>query len=519
MEQELYNGALPLGLAMEKARAVSEAQAADSREETYFDEQYQGYLGYGYNVITKRYYNSLDVSRSTPILRPRAAGGGGPQPLRIRTDRVSHAATHNIAALFAVDYGKKLSASAGLGLEVGAFKASFNTSFTQETKVSTSKSFATRWHEITLDREYFDLGGITVADLKRDHLSADFRNDVNNPAVSPEDLFNRYGTHLLMDIRLGGRLELNFMHEKSQDETEKSLEVSLEASYQCVSGHASAADQETAKEFSASSTFHCTLIGGSVSTDISSMEQAQKAYGNWAQSLDPAHCPTPSLAFIGIGSPGTSTSLIPVWQLADAAGRQRTLQTRFQELLDANGGYFRALQEEAPTYLKDIYIGFGDTLGASSADVCAQMAAKDPAAPRFVVYKDLNCSAGGKYILLGYTTTTDSSKALRGLRGMTDKRAENCRNTYSINGVTYHKIPWDLNRDAGGQFVFLYSSKDAAAGSALQEVDVEINYSGFDHYFQPGWSRVQLITGGDLNTNRGTGSRTYDIFIWTKKTL
>ncbi|MFQ8584205.1 MAG: hypothetical protein ACLSA6_17605 [Holdemania massiliensis] len=43
---------------------------------------------------------------------------------------------------------------------------------------------------------------------------------------------------------------------------------------------------------------------------------------------------------------------------------------------------------------------------------------------------------------------------------------------------------------------------------------------GFDHYGQPGWSRVRLINNdGDLNTNRGTGSRTYDIFVWVSKEL
>lgn len=518
MEQSLYNGVLPLGLAMEKTRAVSEADSADGREERYFDEQYDGYLGYGYNVITKRYYNSLDISLSAPILHPRAAGGG-PQPLRIRTERSSHAETTNITGLFAVDYSKKLSAGAGLGLEAGAFKASFNTSFTQEKKVSTSKSFATRRHEITLVREYFDLSSVTAADLKRDYLSPGFRRDVNDPSILPADLFNRYGTHLLMDIRLGGRLELNFMHEKSQTETERSLEVSLEASYQCVSGHASTDQQNTAKTFSETSTFHGTLIGGAVSTDISTMEQAQAAYGKWAQSLDPAHCPHPSLAFIGTGSLSNPTSVIPVWQLADAADRQKALEKGFRTLLALNGGYFKELQEEVTTYLKDVYIGFGDTPDASSADVCAQMAARDPSAPRFVVYKDLNCSAGGKYIFLGYTTTTDPAKALRGLRGMTDPRAENCRNSYQLGGATYQKIPWDLNRGASGHFVFLYWSRDAAAGPALQDVDVEINHSGFAHYYQPGWSRVQLITGGDLNTNRGTGARTYDIFIWVKKTL
>lgn len=143
----------------------------------------------------------------------------------------------------------------------------------------------------------------------------------------------------------------------------------------------------------------------------------------------------------------------------------------------------------------------------------------DPSAPRFAILKDLNCSAGGKYEYLGYTTTTNPNEAIRGMRGMTDSR-DVCPQTYRLGNCTYYQLHKDLNHGAGGHFVYLYWTKEEQAGYPLLSLDVEINSSGFDHYGEPGWSRVRLMDdGGDLNANRGTGAKTYDIYIWVQRQL
>lgn len=525
MEQYL-NGVLPLGLSKHSSEPVMSCGEGECIETPIlekdtsgisYDGAYQGYLGYGYNVITKRYYNSLDISLGAPILS-REPTGDVPH-LTFRVDTRTHIETTNIAALCAAEYSKKVSTHAGLSVGIGAFKAGFNMAFTNASKVSTSKSFATRRHELTLKRECFDK--ITTEKLRAHYLSDSFRCDVNDPGISAEKLFTKYGTHLLLDIRLGGRMELDFMHEQSGNETEFSLETSLEASYMAVSGDTSIEIQQSAKKFFESSSFHCVLIGGSASTDVSTFEKARDSYGKWVASLDPNESTNTSLAFIGTGSLDNPTSVLPVWTLADDQKRQDSLREGFLQLLKVNGDYFKNLQDKVITsYIKDIFVGYGDTPDAAKADVYALMSANDPNAPRYVVLKDLNCSARGKYEYLGYTTTTNSNEAIRGIRGMTDPRENNCHSEYKVDGCTYNRLSSDLNCRAGGHFVYLYWTKDAAAGKPLLDADVEINYSGFDHFAEPGWSRVRLIyNNGDLNANRGTGSKTYDIFIWVKREL
>lgn len=397
MEKGL-NGVLPLGLSKysrELMTSCAEGEGVevpipeDGLPALLYDDAYEGYLGYGYNVIDKRYYNSLDISLGAPILR-RTPDAKIP-PLKIRVDKGTYVETTNIAALYADEFSKKVSASVGLGAQSGAFKANFNMAFTNENKVSASKSFATRRHELTLRREYFDLCEITESNLKANYLSKPFSDAVNDPDVSAKKLFDLYGTHLLLDVRLGGRMELDFMHEKSSNETEQSLTTSLEVSYMAVTGNASLGYNQTARAFFESSSFHGILIGGAVSTDISTMEHAQVAYEKWSKSLDPAVTDNPSLAFIGTGSLDNPVSVLPVWSLANESKRQEALKAGFLALLADNGGYFKNLQDKVlKSYVKNLFVGHGGSPDVAKSDVYAQMSTCDQGAPQFIVQKDLS---------------------------------------------------------------------------------------------------------------------------------
>ena len=75
--EQIYNGMLPLGLSqrlnepvmmLEKGEQAKPQLLAEPSPMLVYDKDYGGYLGYGYNVIAKRYYNSLDLSLGAPIL-------------------------------------------------------------------------------------------------------------------------------------------------------------------------------------------------------------------------------------------------------------------------------------------------------------------------------------------------------------------------------------------------------------------------------------------------------------------
>ena len=91
-----------------------------------------------------------------------------------------------------------------------------------------------------------------------------------------------------------------------------------------------------------------------------------------------------------------------------------------------------------------------------------------------VIDFDLNRSVGGKYIYLGYRTTTDRSKAIKDIVVMYQKGAPSSINYGKVvdgKRPTYYKVSnIDLNQKAGGDYIYLYYTKDSKAGNAMKEI-------------------------------------------------
>lgn len=96
-----------------------------------------------------------------------------------------------------------------------------------------------------------------------------------------------------------------------------------------------------------------------------------------------------------------------------------------------------------------------------------------------VISTELNHKQGGKYIYLGYKTTTDRTKAIRDLAVMYQKGAPNSINYgKEVKGKrpVYNKVSTiDLNEKAGGEYIYLYYTKDANAGNPIKEISFFID--------------------------------------------
>lgn len=91
-----------------------------------------------------------------------------------------------------------------------------------------------------------------------------------------------------------------------------------------------------------------------------------------------------------------------------------------------------------------------------------------------LIDKDLNADSGGNYIYLGYKTTTDPTKALRDIRYyVADSASSNETATVTVNGkeCTYTRVgSVDLNKGAGGHYIYGYVSYDANAGLPVKAI-------------------------------------------------
>ena len=91
-----------------------------------------------------------------------------------------------------------------------------------------------------------------------------------------------------------------------------------------------------------------------------------------------------------------------------------------------------------------------------------------------LIDKDLNADAGGNYIYMGYKTTTDPLKALRDIKFYVADEAESWSSTdVTVNGkkCTYTRVgDIDLNKGAGGQYIYAYTCHDENAGPPIKAI-------------------------------------------------
>lgn len=128
-----------------------------------------------------------------------------------------------------------------------------------------------------------------------------------------------------------------------------------------------------------------------------------------------------------------------------------------------------------------------------------------------VLAQDMNENAAGDHIFLGVKYTDDEDKALRQVATYHKK---NPANTYQKDGVTYRlcaKV--DLNKGAGGDYIYLYATTDAAAGTPIVNLyGANSTKNNSDALYSH--TTVKRLDNGDYaNLNDGTTFFTADIYL------
>lgn len=91
-----------------------------------------------------------------------------------------------------------------------------------------------------------------------------------------------------------------------------------------------------------------------------------------------------------------------------------------------------------------------------------------------LIDKDLNVGAGGQFVYMGYKTTTEHTKALRDIKFyVADSNSAQSSITCTVNGkeCTYTQLSTiDLNKGAGGDYIYVYGSYDENAGPPIKTI-------------------------------------------------
>ena len=216
-------------------------------------------LGFGYNVTGD--YGTSDASTFPVVDVARLVQE---QPTYIIASGAETSTVLFEVGLNAEDYIKKITAKTKLRGGAGfLFKGVIDANFSQEDKWS-SKFIYGSYSNLIIKRR---VRMIADADFLKNYLHQGFLDHVQN--YSPALLVSTYGTHVLTDIRLGGRIELIYQSQTTSSERIIAAGAGVQSSFFGVfNQNTSGTYDETAKANNFNESVTARTIGGASQTTI-----------------------------------------------------------------------------------------------------------------------------------------------------------------------------------------------------------------------------------------------------------
>jgi len=306
-----------------------------------------------------------------------------------------------------------------------------------------------------------------------------------NGGMTPEELFTNYGTHLVVEDLMGARCEYNYTYTSTETQTTAQIKLKVDAAYKFISGSASDDEKKTAAEFLQNSAFSSSLSGGTY-IDATTLTNLVKNMPIWIASIETT---TPTI--YGISN---MNSLVPIWDLTTDPVRKQEIKDAFdskggdiQKFIDSMSTFPEPTPAPVPatTYIRSIVV-------LSDSDY--NQALNQLPSGYHLVGKDLNKDAGGDFIYFAYNTTTNPDEAL------TDLRVS--YGDYKMPSG-YKKNEHDLNSNAGGKYIYLWTTTKSSNGKPIKTIKV---FYGKNADMPTGYTEVDYNRTGDaaeLNCDAG----------------
>lgn len=212
--------------------------------------------------------------------------------------------------------------------------------------------------------------------------------------------------------------------------------------------------------------------------------------------------------FVSVFSIAATNSGIQRMTIHEKTGRRKHMKRFFAVLLVllacATALPMQALAVEVPQYVASIGVAKDGSSGSTGINDC-----KSELSGHSIIDKDLNDGAGGDYVYMGYKTTTDPNEAITGI---IIRVGQNPPDSISYNGYTFYLVGGeyepntaelggciDLNAGAGGDYLYIYVTRDIGFGNPLLSLHVSSSYATNFYTF------AVNINGNPQNLNSGAG--------------
>lgn len=268
------------------------------------------YLGKGYNIFDK-YADPTSVKERILINTDKAS---------ISTQRISTKQVDQISGSSLSELSSSYSRKLGLNVNAFIFKVGIETEFSGMVN-SSQKQFYSSIIDIssTYKLKYNILPESEIDDL-RNLLDPKAKSRLNNPTVSPQSLFEIYGSHYLFNITVGGSARFNTVTNISESASETGIKLAIEAEYKKISGSASNQQSESQKTILQNTSKKLYAIGGN-SQYLNDIHD-KNAYFNWVNGIES------NSVLCGFDA----NSLRPIWELCADPTRRKEIEKYFYDV-------------------------------------------------------------------------------------------------------------------------------------------------------------------------------------------
>lgn len=321
-------------------------------------------------------------------------------------------------------------------LTLGLSYARKESTFTQREKYASKMRLCTKNYRVAFDYEYF-----------KQYVKSNVQKDIDT--MPAEKLFNKYGSHFLINIFKGGYLEedISISKELYKATVSNSIGFSAIVNYKgkkAASGSVDVAFENEVKKFNQNSEAKIKTAG-----------KIDQIFANYAANNPNTAITEPKADILCmLDSTKNNESLSGIWNLATTSVRSEELESYFKNTWFINQLLLRTL------FIEDVIA----VAGTSSTN-----------APKGYerINFDLNKGAKGAYIYLAIKVKTGSEIIEEGLNVVTALNATNNRENLLNDG--FIKIDVDLNMGAKGNYIYLwkkFNPKKGDLSSGITDIQV-----------------------------------------------
>ena len=320
-------------------------------------------IGYGYDITCSPYFDSeqikktsiLDLKKIDPYLDKTQSTGSD---------------SGGIYAESISEYSQKFTDFIKVKTDISgnwqAFSAGFSMQFEQDfvSSISTNQTQIFYTYYDNIKSSYMELKNYDI-DTLRGMLSDLFVKAINretsetqglNDEQLAEYILNKFGSHLIVGVQLGGKIEYSYIIKSHNTEANSKIRAALDAQFNAgVSGLLSASEsisgegslEQILKSNNIEKSIRITRSGGK-STGLWNEEELKKNYSEWAESLNDEKYTNA----VGL----TTDGLVAIWELIPSNNDYEGLKNALKNIFEENGekNYNELIKKYAPTIKKPI---------------------------------------------------------------------------------------------------------------------------------------------------------------------